>query len=286
MKWKLFPSEACCSLNEDTVDFFDEQCVLSASQHHVWVFPLLSERQQKLRTQIVYNGLPKFFGKIIICLSTPTVGSRRTQWVVMAARHCRSWRRWWFCRLVNDSHEVMTALIVMYPVIVVVEISLQLHRSLFLLFLEAFGVWMYGCPVESEQFLCSIDVGQFSLHRIEGKKHVCALSLSLGTIVLHSLMHSTLCLQALSSWLNLQFTEDYPNEGRDGRRVSSPLNNSWVGKSQQRIKVLVQGESATSSSQRVGKAISKLMHQEDATRDLISHSPGRHDSLLPGVRSP
>jgi hypothetical protein len=28
---------------------------------------------------------------------------------------------------VNDSHEVMTALIVMLPLIVVVEISLQLH---------------------------------------------------------------------------------------------------------------------------------------------------------------
>ncbi len=36
----------------------------------------------------------------------------------------------------------------------------------------------------------------------------------------------------------------------------------------------------------VGKAISKLMHQEDATRDLISCSPGQHDLLLPCVRSP
>jgi hypothetical protein len=33
-----------------------------------------------------------------------------------------------------------------------------------------------------------------------------------------------------------------------------------VGKSQQRIKVLVQGESTTWSSQMVGKAISELMH--------------------------
>ncbi len=30
----------------------------------------------------------------------------------------------------SDSHEVMTALIVVLPLIVVVEISLQLHRSL------------------------------------------------------------------------------------------------------------------------------------------------------------
>jgi hypothetical protein len=30
---------------------------------------------------------------------------------------------------VSDSHEVMTSLIVVLPLIVVVEISLQLHRS-------------------------------------------------------------------------------------------------------------------------------------------------------------
>ncbi len=33
------------------------------------------------------------------------------------------------CHFVSDSHEVMTALIVMLPLIVVVEISLQLHQS-------------------------------------------------------------------------------------------------------------------------------------------------------------
>jgi hypothetical protein len=36
----------------------------------------------------------------------------------------------------------------------------------------------------------------------------------------------------------------------------------------------------------VGKAISKLMHREDATRDLVSRSPGRHDLLLQCVQSP
>ncbi len=34
------------------------------------------------------------------------------------------------CHFVSDSHEVMTALIVVLPLIVVVEISLQLHRYL------------------------------------------------------------------------------------------------------------------------------------------------------------
>ncbi len=35
------------------------------------------------------------------------------------------------CHFVSDSHEVMTALFVVLPLIVVVEISLQLHRSIF-----------------------------------------------------------------------------------------------------------------------------------------------------------
>jgi hypothetical protein len=33
------------------------------------------------------------------------------------------------CHFVSNSHEVMTALIVMLPIIVVVEISLQLHQA-------------------------------------------------------------------------------------------------------------------------------------------------------------
>jgi hypothetical protein len=35
------------------------------------------------------------------------------------------------CHCVSNSHGVMTALIVVLPLIVVVEISLQLHRSLY-----------------------------------------------------------------------------------------------------------------------------------------------------------
>jgi hypothetical protein len=38
------------------------------------------------------------------------------------------------CHFVSDSHEVMTALIVMLPLIVVVEISLQLHQALISIF--------------------------------------------------------------------------------------------------------------------------------------------------------
>jgi hypothetical protein len=39
------------------------------------------------------------------------------------------------CHFVSDSHEVMTALIVVLPLIVVVEISLQLHQACLLLLL-------------------------------------------------------------------------------------------------------------------------------------------------------
>jgi len=69
-------------------------------------------------------------------------------------------------------------------------------------------------------------------------------------------------------------------QGRDSHKHSH--FTKVRGKSQQRIKVLVQGESTTSSSRMVGKA----MRREDATRDLASRSPGQHDSLLPRVRSP
>ncbi len=71
-----------------------------------------------------------------------------------------------------------------------------------------------------------------------------------------------------------------------GRDLHKHSHFAKVGKSQQRIKVLVRGESTTSSSQMVGKAISELMHREDATHDRISRSPGQHDLLLPRVRSP
>jgi hypothetical protein len=74
-----------------------------------------------------------------------------------------------------------------------------------------------------------------------------------------------------------------------GRRGSDSHKHSHftkVGKNQQQIKVFVQSESTTLSGQMVGKAISELMHQEDATGDLISRSLGQHDLLLRCVRSP
>jgi hypothetical protein len=37
-------------------------CLLNASQHHDWVFLLLLGLQWKLRTQILYSGLPEVWG--------------------------------------------------------------------------------------------------------------------------------------------------------------------------------------------------------------------------------
>jgi hypothetical protein len=106
------------------------QCLLSASQHHVWVFPLLPERQQKLRTQIVYNGLPSFWEDYYMLIYTHcwelmnSVGSHGSSSLPFVMKVM-------VCHFVSDSHEVMTALIVVLPLIVVVEISLQLHRWLY-----------------------------------------------------------------------------------------------------------------------------------------------------------
>jgi hypothetical protein len=44
------------------------------------------------------------------------------------------------CHFVSDSHEVMTALIVVLPLIVVVEIPLQLHQSYMFNLLHVFLV--------------------------------------------------------------------------------------------------------------------------------------------------
>jgi hypothetical protein len=38
-------------------------------------FPFLPERQQKLRTQIVYNSLPKFLGRLLYAYLHPLLGA-------------------------------------------------------------------------------------------------------------------------------------------------------------------------------------------------------------------
>jgi hypothetical protein len=92
---------------------------------------LLPERQQKLRTQIVYNGLPKLLGRLLYAYLHPllgaddSVGSHGSLSLPFVMKVM-------VCHFVSNSHEAMTALIVVLPIIVVVEISLQHHQTILL----------------------------------------------------------------------------------------------------------------------------------------------------------
>jgi hypothetical protein len=94
MNWNL-STQACCSLTEDTIDLFDWLHLLSATQYHDWVFPLLPEMWQNLRRQMFVQCFTWNFRQIIMFLSTPSVRSWWSQWEVMAACCCCSWRRCW-----------------------------------------------------------------------------------------------------------------------------------------------------------------------------------------------
>ncbi len=89
------------------------------------------------------------------------------------------------CHFVSDSHEVMTALIVMLPLIVVVEFSLQLHGSL------GFVCMRFSLPLlspSSEVFsllsVCVSGTG-VSLCR-SGTKRVWSLQIALNQLALNS----------------------------------------------------------------------------------------------------
>lgn len=70
-------SQACCGLNEETVDFLKKLlCLWSASNIMSWVSQLLLEMWQKLRTHILSNGLLEF-GHVIVYLFIP---SFRSSW--------------------------------------------------------------------------------------------------------------------------------------------------------------------------------------------------------------
>ncbi len=107
------------------------------------------------------------------------------------------------------------------------------------------------------------DQQQYCLRCIPFKEHIDSKRLK-STSTCHSLLK-----------LNVRGSDSYKHS-----------HFTKVGKSQQRIKVLIQGKSTTLSIQMVGKAISELMHQEDTTCDLISRSPGQYDLLLQCVWSP
>ncbi len=64
------------------------------------------------------------------------------------------------CHFVSDSHEVMTALIVMLLIVVVVEISLQLHQlsSSFLIWAFLFSFIHFCLPSFSRSFCINLSL--------------------------------------------------------------------------------------------------------------------------------
>jgi hypothetical protein len=81
--------------------------------------------------QIVYNGFPKFLGRLLYAYLHPLLGAELMNSVGSHGGLSLPFvMKVMVCHFVSDSHEVMTALIVVLPIIVVVEISLQLHQAL------------------------------------------------------------------------------------------------------------------------------------------------------------
>jgi hypothetical protein len=117
-------------------------CLLSISQHHDWVFLLLPEMWQKLRMQILHEGLPRFW----------------TDCRILIYIHCRKWMQslgshgsssllfvmkvkvWHFVR--NSHKAVMTAPMSYNLQIVLGEISVQ-FVEIHLYFLNDFYSYFY-----------------------------------------------------------------------------------------------------------------------------------------------
>jgi hypothetical protein len=59
---EVYPHELFCSLNEDGHCFYEFCLLMSGSQLHGLIFPLLPEVQQKLRMQLLHNGWPGILG--------------------------------------------------------------------------------------------------------------------------------------------------------------------------------------------------------------------------------
>jgi hypothetical protein len=77
----------------------------------------------------VYNGFPKFLGRLLYAYLHPLLGALMNSVGRHGSLSLPFVMKVTVCHFVSDSHEVMTALIVVLPIIVVVEISLQLHQE-------------------------------------------------------------------------------------------------------------------------------------------------------------
>ncbi len=85
--------------------------------------------QQKLRTQILYNGLSEILGEPLhTYLHQLSWGSWWNQWVVMASHHCYSWWSWWSDTLWETLIRLWLHSLSCYLQIIIVEISLQFYK--------------------------------------------------------------------------------------------------------------------------------------------------------------
>jgi hypothetical protein len=77
----------------------------------------------------VYIGLPKFLGRLLYAYLHPLLGADELSGYSHGSLSLPFVMKVMVCHFVSDSHEVMTALIVVLPIIVVVDISLQLSQA-------------------------------------------------------------------------------------------------------------------------------------------------------------
>jgi hypothetical protein len=69
MKWSL-PSQACCSLKVETIDFLNSYISWVLANIMIWVFPLFLEMWQKLRIQISYHDMADTLGRLFCTYNT------------------------------------------------------------------------------------------------------------------------------------------------------------------------------------------------------------------------
>ncbi len=82
-------------------------------------------------------------GQIFILLSTPTVRSWRSQWVVRPAHHCFLWWRWWSDTLWVTLVRLWLHLLSCNLRTIVVEISLQFYRHMLVSAFIEFHIWCW-----------------------------------------------------------------------------------------------------------------------------------------------
>jgi hypothetical protein len=89
-----WPSQACCWWLRIPFDLLDKVSVLGASHHRDRIFPLLLEMWQRLRVQILEDGLPRLWAD---CILIYTHCQSWWSWCkTLAACHCYSYWRWVF----------------------------------------------------------------------------------------------------------------------------------------------------------------------------------------------